>query len=221
MDFLKQLIFNRFRTFALLTMCMVISIILLMVRIKLTHSFFYLFLVWNLFLAIIPFAITIYLLSLAKLSRMGILIAFGIWLLFLPNAAYIVTDLIHLRLSDNNILWLDFILVSSFAITGLMFFYYSIAYMKNILETYLNKKTITYVVNFTLFVSAFGIFLGRFLRYNSWEILSNPKYLIVDILNIVFNPITYKGAWLFTLMFGMFLWQGHWVFKKFYSTPSK
>ncbi|WP_366140809.1 DUF1361 domain-containing protein [uncultured Algibacter sp.] len=107
MNTIKQLLVNRFKIFSLLTVGMAFSLFLLMIRMKLTHSFFLLFLVWNLFLAVIPFAISSYLISLPKLHKFKFILCFGIWLLFLPNAPYIITDLLHLKVSTNSLLWLD------------------------------------------------------------------------------------------------------------------
>lgn len=188
-----------------------------MVRMKLTHSFFYLFLVWNLFLAVIPFTITTYLVSLSKLNKFRLMVCFSVWLLFLPNAPYIVTDLIHLRLSSTPIIWIDIIIVSAFACNGLLLFYLSILDMKTVLQSYFKKTLLNYSLIAIIFLSSFGVYLGRFLRYNSWEILSNPKYLINDILNIVIQPYTNKQAWLFTIFFGGFLSFGYWVFKQLFS----
>lgn len=216
MNTIKQLLFNRFKTLSILTISMSFSIVLLMIRMKLTHSYFYLFLVWNLFLAVIPFAITTYLVSLPKLNKYIMFLWFGAWLLFLPNAPYIITDLLHLRISDTNLLWLDVLVINAFALNGLILFYYSLLEMKMILSQYLDNKK-TGLIIFTIpFLSSFGVYLGRFLRYNSWEILSNPKYLFVDILNIAIQPFENKEAWLFTILFGTFLSIGFWMFKQFY-----
>lgn len=190
-----------------------------MIRMKLTHSFHYIFLVWNLFLAVIPFAITSYLVSSPKLNKIARITWFGVWLLFLPNAPYIVTDLIHLRLSYGSYAWLDILVVSSFAFNGLLLFYLSILDMKKVLKRYLKKPIINFGVTAILFLSAFGVFLGRFLRYNSWELLSNPKYLFIDIINITIKPLANKEAWFFTILFGGFLSVGLWVFKQLFSSP--
>ena len=215
MDYIKQLLFSRFKTYALVSISMLLSIVLLMIRMKLTLSFFYLFLVWNLFLAVIPFAVTTYLVSLPKLNKIGFVICFGVWLLFLPNAPYVVTDLIHLRLNFGYYIWLDVLLVSSFALNGLLLFYLSLIDMKLLLQDYFKKSITNYIITFILFLSGFGVYLGRFLRYNSWEILSNPKYLFMDIINIILKPFSNKEAWLFIMLFGAFLTIGFWVFKNF------
>ncbi|WOD42891.1 DUF1361 domain-containing protein [Hwangdonia lutea] len=218
MNNIKHLFINRFKTFALLSISLMFCIVLLMLRIKFTHSFFYLFLVWNLFLAAVPFAITTYLVSLPKLNKFGLLVWFCVWLLFLPNAPYIVTDLIHLQLSTAPIIWLDILIVSTFASNGLLLFYLSIFDMRTILKPYLTAKLLNCAVLFILFLSSFGVYLGRFLRYNSWEILSHPKYLITDVLNIITQPSSHKEAWIFTLLFGAFLYIGFLIFKNLFNS---
>ncbi len=196
---------------------MTLSIVFLMIRMKITHSFFYLFLVWNLFLAVIPFAITTYLLSNPKLNKLGLLVWFGAWLLFLPNAPYILTDLLHLKVSDSHLLWLDILVIISFALNGLLLFYLSLSDMKAILGTFINKKKANPIITIILFLCGFGVYLGRFLRYNSWEILSSPKYLLIDITNIALKPSAHQEAWLFTMLFGLFLSVGYWAFKQIYN----
>lgn len=103
----------------------------------------------------------------------------------------------------------------SFALNGLMLFYLSINDMKTLLLTILNKKKVNYLTTIIFFLTGFGVYLGRFLRYNSWEILSNPKYLFVDIINIVIKPFANEEAWLFTILFGLFLMLGNWMFTNF------
>lgn len=211
---IKHLFYNQFKIFAIISVSMLLSFVLLMIRIKLSHSLFYLFLVWNLFLAFIPFAITSYFIQKQKSNKLGLFIWFCIWLLFLPNAPYIITDLIHLRLNKNGYLWLDILVVSAFACNGILLFHLSVLDMKSILQNHFKKHTVKYTVLLICFLSGFGVYLGRFLRYNSWEILSNPKYLFFDILNIIAKPQFNKEAWLFTLLFGLFLSIGFWVFCK-------
>ena len=214
MDYIKQLFLSRLKTFTLVSISILFSVFLLMIRMKLTDSYFYLFLVWNMFLAVIPFAITIYLVSIPKLNKFVLVFWFFVWLLFLPNAPYIVTDLLHLRISTTHLLWLDILVIVSFALSGLLLFYLSIIDMKTILQAFISIKKTNYLVTLIIFLSGFGVYLGRFLRYNSWEILSNPKYLLVDILNIVIKPFANKEAWLFTILFGSFLILGFWVYNQ-------
>ncbi|MBV7270454.1 DUF1361 domain-containing protein [Winogradskyella luteola] len=215
METIKTLIQSKFKTLSLVTVALTFSIIVLMVRIKLNKSFFYLFLVWNIFLAIIPYTITIYLSSKPKIGKLKLGFWFLIWLAFLPNAPYIITDLIHIRIGNDNLLWLDVLVVLSFALSGLLLFYLSIIDMQKMMVSKFRKIPITTLTVTILFLCGFGVYLGRFLRYNSWEIISNPKVLISDVFNILISPFQNVNAWLFTLGFGTFLVVGYWMFKNF------
>nr|WP_321243005.1 DUF1361 domain-containing protein [uncultured Psychroserpens sp.] len=213
MDTIKTLIFNRFKIISLLTVSMALSIVLLMIRMKLHQSFYLLFLVWNLFLAIIPFAITTGLASPKKTPKLTLLFFFGIWLLFLPNAPYIVTDLLHLTRTDQSFLWLDILVIMSFAFNGLILFFLSLSDMEKLLKHHLKPKTLTLVMLSIFGLTAFGIYLGRFLRYNSWEIINNPLALFSDIFEIIVQPNI--EAWIFTVTFGSFLAISYWMLKAF------
>ncbi|GAA4238257.1 DUF1361 domain-containing protein [Postechiella marina] len=213
MSTLKQILFNRHKTIKLLIIAISLSIVLLIIRMLLTHSYYYLFLVWNLFLAVVPFAITAHIISLPKLNKYLMFLWFSAWLLFLPNAPYIVTDLLHIKFNNTNLLWLDILVISAFALNGLILFYYSLLEMKTVLLKHIQTHKVSFLINLIPFLSAFGVYLGRFLRYNSWEILSNPRVLILDIVIIINQPIKHKEAWLFTILFGSFLSIGFWIFK--------
>lgn len=213
METIKTLIHTRFKTLSLISVALIFSVILLMVRIKLNKSFFFLFLIWNVFLAIIPYAITIYLNSKPNLSKLKLVFWSAIWLAFLPNAPYIVTDLIHIKAVYDSLLWLDILVVLSFALSGLLLFFMSIIDMQRLIKSNFKKLPITLITTIIIFLCGFGVYLGRFLRYNSWEIISQPQILFSDILNIVIAPFQNVDAWLFTLGFGTFLVVGFWMFK--------
>ncbi|MEH6538103.1 MAG: DUF1361 domain-containing protein [Psychroserpens sp.] len=213
METIKTLILNRFRILSLLTVSMVLSIVLLMIRMKLHHSFYLLFLVWNLFLAVIPYAITTALISKPKVSRLTLFVSFSAWLLFLPNAPYIVTDLLHLMNSERHLIWLDVLVIVSFAFNGLILFFLSLSDMEKLLKQYLNPKLVFAVMLSIFGLTAFGIYLGRFLRYNSWEIINNPLNLISDMFDLLFGP--HLETWIFILTFGTFLAISYWLLKAF------
>ncbi|REE24723.1 putative membrane protein [Winogradskyella pacifica] len=136
-----------------------------------------------------------------------------VWLAFLPNAPYIVTDLIHIRIGNDSLLWLDVLVVLSFALSGLLLFYVSIMDMQKLVTSQFKKLSIKAMSISIIFLCGFGVYLGRFLRYNSWEIISGPYYLFMDIITIIMSPFQHFEAWLFTLDFGTFLVIGFWMFK--------
>ncbi|SDS03263.1 DUF1361 domain-containing protein [Winogradskyella sediminis] len=213
METIKILIQERFKTLSLITVALLFSSILLMVRMKLNKSYAFLFLIWNVFLAIIPYAITMYLNTTSKLSKLKLGFWFMAWLAFLPNAPYIVTDLIHIRIGNDALLWLDVLVVLSFALSGLLVFYISLLDMQTLVKSIFKTLPIEMMSIAILFLCGFGVYLGRFLRYNSWEIISGPQYLFIDILNMIIAPFQHFEAWLFTFGFSAFLIAGFWMFK--------
>ncbi|WP_108867064.1 DUF1361 domain-containing protein [Aquimarina aquimarini] len=180
------------------------SFLLLLVRVLKTDSLFYLFLIWNLFLACIPYAIAL-LLSIRKTNHFIFWAGFAIWLVFLPNSPYILTDLQHLRLSTLESIWFDVLLILSFAINGLIIGFASLNLIHSLLLQRFSKKNTNLISYSILMLCGFGIYLGRVLRWNSWDILQNPMKIVSDISKRILFPIEHINTWAFTLGFGCFL----------------
>ncbi len=214
MEQIKKYFFNRFQIVFTIGGVVLMSIILLMIRLKFTHSFFLLFLVWNVFLAGIPFAISFFLKFKKNITKGALLIWFGIWLLFLPNAPYIVTDYLHLRFSSKNIIVLDIFLIGSFALSGLLFYYISLRDMESLILSKFSKRITQSIILTIPFFAGFGIYLGRILRWNSWNVIQQPKRLFNDIWNIICVPFDHLLAWIFTIFFGTALGITYVLFKR-------
>ncbi|WP_281990103.1 DUF1361 domain-containing protein [Aquimarina aggregata] len=180
------------------------SFILLLIRIIKTDSIYYLFLVWNLFLACIPYLVT-FLLGIKTTNRFVFWLGFTIWLAFLPNAPYILTDLQHIRISTLQTIWFDVLLILSFAINGMIIGFVSLQMMQKLLQAQFSKLKTHIIINATLLLCGFGIYLGRVLRWNSWDILQNPLAILSDIFKRVLFPIEHINTWAFTIGFGFFL----------------
>lgn len=191
---------------------MLLSFLLLSARIAITKTSYFLFLVWNIFLAIIPYLITMYAFKNKSISKILLIFAFLVWFAFLPNAPYIITDLYHLKSSTYRLIWLDTLVITSFAITGMLLFYKSLTIMLELIKTHFNFKYEKLLAICICFLSAFGIYIGRFMRYNSWDILNNPKSLFIDVFNILLKPKSHTDAWLFTICFGLFLSIVYWTY---------
>ena len=215
---LKTLINTRFQLLTFIALSMMLSVVLLLFRIKINHSFYYLFLVWNLFLAFIPFGITIYLKSKQKVTKARMFIGFIVWLLFLPNAPYIITDLLHFKRSTPHFWWLDILMVTSFALNGLLLFYLTLLDMETLLRKQINSTKIRLLLFFIFFLTGFGMYLGRFLRFNSWDILQHPNVLMSNIWEIITLPSQHIEAWAFTFCFGSFLSLSYYVIKSIKQT---
>ena len=214
MNPLFKLIKKRLSIFKVLIASTFFSMLLLMVRMAATETIFYAFLLWNLFLAAIPFAITTYLVSQPQMSRLRLALWFIPWLLFLPNAPYIVTDLMHLQWDRHGYLWLDVLVVTSFAWNGLILCFLSLIDMHDLLNKHLSQRKAFWSIIGVLFLCGFGIYLGRFLRWNSWDIIQHPDLLLKDILVRFIYPMKHLKTWGVTLGFGAFLSLGFWMFSE-------
>ena len=187
-----------------------LSLFLIAGRVVATHQIRFLFLAWNLFLAAIPYALST-LLGLARGPlRARLLLPVGVaWLLFFPNAPYLVTDLFHLDERPDAPLWFDLALILSCAWNGLMLAYASLADMQTLVRLRLGPLAGWAFATVALLLSSFGIYLGRYLRYNSWDILANPLTLFYDILDRLLHPFAYPRTWGVTVVFGAFLLLGY------------
>ena len=155
-----------------------------------TDTKVFLFLNWNLFLAFVPWAVTSVTILKPKLQtyRITIFILLSIWLLFFPNAPYILTDLFHLRLKSAMPKWFDLILILSFAWTGLVFGFLSLWDIEKIVSKSMNRIWMSLISVCLLFIGSFGIYLGRYLRWNSWDIINEPFNLLYDITDRLIIP---------------------------------
>ncbi|MEM0519348.1 MULTISPECIES: DUF1361 domain-containing protein [Aequorivita] len=215
MKTIKTFLFNRFNILFPLLSLTALCIILLAIRSKSTHSFFYLFLAWNLFLAMVPFFISMYAKTREGLKKYKLYSLLLLWLLFLPNAPYIITDFIHLRLSPIKWLGFDALMIAIFAVTGIAFYLFSVKDIEEILFKNFNRKMTSGFLVVLPFLVGFGIYLGRVLRWNSWDILHKPSHLFTDIFEIFTNPLLHFKAWLFTFLIGFLLKLCRWTSDKF------
>ena len=191
---------------------------LLVLRVGRSHSLHYGFLVWNLFLAAIPAAAA---LMLTRTQNRFVSVAlFVMWLAFLPNAPYIVTDFIHLNQNPPVPLWYDVALLISFAGTGLLLAYSSVKDVQGVVTARFNKKTGWIVALGSLLLSGFGIYLGRFLRWNSWDPLANPGRIAGDVLQRGMNPLDHPRTIAVTLIYGVGLALGYVALRIIFGAPA-
>ncbi|MEO6546497.1 MAG: DUF1361 domain-containing protein [Ferruginibacter sp.] len=174
---------------------------LIFCRILYSGNYGYIFLSWNLFLAWIPYKTSLYL-SPEKINtnwRAAVLIA-G-WLLFFPNALYIITDLVHLEKKTNVPTWYDLVLLFSSAIAGLLMAFASLYNVEKFFIKKVGKPAAGKLMVFCLFIGSFGVYLGRFLRWNSWDVVANPLILVKEIAVRFAFPLENYRTWAITLLF--------------------
>ncbi len=166
-------------------------------------------LVWNLFLAWLPVlgAFAAYNLHHwpTRLRWLPIIGFAFLWLLFLPNAPYLITDIIHLKQSGRVPLWYDLITLVSFAWTGSFLGLVSLFLMQELVRRIIGRAASWLFVAGVLMLTGFGVYFGRFLRWNSWDALFRPASLFNEMLYGILHPMehmqTIAFAGLFTLLF--------------------
>ena len=217
----------------LLSMSMLFSCLLLLVRIIHTGRITFIFLVWNLFLALLPWLITEYLSGMGcmfrekclprskylfresnghyrgadlyrshdfrRLRRRSLFVlAVLAWLFFIPNAFYILTDLYHVGDWYNDRLmpaWYDLIMILSFAWNGLLLGVLSVRRMEKIFLPLLPAHNEIFFLYPVMWLNALGVYIGRYLRFNTWDVLTNPFQLFGDISRILIHPLNNRYAW--------------------------
>ncbi len=130
----------------------------------------YLGFVWNLILALLPYFFA----GLAVQYR-GVLrsILFVLWFIFFPNSLYIFTDYIHLP-EHPEMLHFDIVYISVMSIAGLICGFASLEIVHTFWNTHFHKRVAWILISGTMLVGIFGVYIGRFLRFNSWDIISHP-----------------------------------------------
>ena len=136
-------------------------------------------LVWNLFLAVIPLLWSgAFQAATARKRPIFAAIFFFLWLLFLPNAPYLLTDVLHLKPGADVPLWYLLAVLLSCAGTGTLFGYFSLLTVHGIIDKKYGKRAGWTVAACSLLLCGFGIYLGRFLRLNSWDVFVHPLWLL-------------------------------------------
>ena len=194
------------------------TIFLLATRIVFTGQLYYVFLAWNLFLAWIPFAISQHLDTVTGRWKTFLLV--GLWLLFLPNAPYIITDFLHLKPRPPIPYWYDILLLFSASLNGLLLGILSLLAVERFLVTRYGNRISGLIILSSFFLCSFGIYMGRYLRWNSWDIVTNPIGIAGDILERIFNPFDHFGTWSVTLLFGVFFYTLYYSIKNFINPKS-
>jgi uncharacterized membrane protein len=183
------------------------SMTLLSMRIITSGRLSYAFLAWNLVLAYVPFLVSNWLSRHIEIlrSRIKLFLLLFTWLLFMPNSFYILTDLFHLENMGYGHPWFDLTLILSFAWNGILLGVLSIGKMEMLLKQAKGKFISGLVICAVMWLNAFGIYIGRFLRFNSWDVFINPFSLFGEIADIILNPYDYRYVWAMSFCFAFFM----------------
>jgi uncharacterized membrane protein len=172
---------------------------------------------WNLLLAWIPFALAliVYERARAGVSNLSLVAVTMLWLLFLPNAPYIVTDLKHVGRGGGVPVLYDVLLLSAAAWTGLLLGLTSLFLMHAVARRLVGAMNAWALVVGVLALSSFGIYLGRVQRWNSWDVFVRPGSLLGELASGLLHPLSHPRPIAVTVLFTSFLLASYLVFYSF------
>lgn len=195
-----------FETDRSLALSIAFSALLIVARIIYTGEGTFIFLVWNLFLAWLPYAFTNAAQKIEKWKTgKRFVFLFMVWLLFIPNAFYIITDLFHLGYHDGAPIWFDLLLILSCAWNGVLLGLLSVRQMEKMMQRYLPKSNELFFIFPIMCLNAWGVYIGRYLRFNSWDVITNPFALIADMFDMLIHPFQHINAWGMVACFSVFM----------------
>jgi uncharacterized membrane protein len=177
-------------------------------RVYRSRTIIYFFLLWNLLLAWIPYLSSLWADHLHRRHprRWWVLILPGVlWLAFFPNAPYIVTDFWHLQERAPVPMWYDIGMLSAFALSGLFLAVFSLRTMQRLVRAYTGPVASWLFVAAVLGLGGLGIYLGRFLRWNSWDLLLHPRGVLTDVAIRLVNPLSHPQTIGVSLVFAAIL----------------
>jgi uncharacterized membrane protein len=179
-------------------------------RVIYTRSFTYSHVLWNLFLAWVPVALVWIATEQHGASRWIRGLAAVGWLIFLPNSPYLITDLIHLRPTGQIPLLFDGILLFSLGLSGLAIGLITVYWMEQAVVGRFGRWARLVFSAGAMGMAGFGVYVGRFLRWNSWDVLVRPLELARELAQYALHPFVHWRAWaaaaLFTLLFASVYW---------------
>ena len=191
-------------------------------RVAYSHSFEDVPYLWNLFLAWIPFGLALLIYDrhrrgarLVQLAALGLL-----WLLFFPNAPYIVTDFRYLTDMTGKAFWFEGLLIGTAAVTGLLLGFMSLYLIQAIVRRVAGTRYAWLFVLVALALSSVGVYLGRVLRWNSWDVFVRPGALLGELAGVLVDPLAHPRPIAITILFTSFLLASYAIFYSLARTSS-
>lgn len=192
-----------------ITYLLILAVVLNILRVIFFGSTAFLYIIWNIFLAFVPFIISLILVlrtNKDNISKLFFVAGFILWFLFLPNAPYVITDFIHLgRIHAVPVMFDIFVLFTS-AWVSLLMGLYSLVNIEKIFLLRFTKKATNSIMVFIILFASFGMYLGRYLRFNSWDFFVSHDFLITSIMRVVREPNSYENVYAYTALFFAFIY---------------
>jgi uncharacterized membrane protein len=172
------------------------------------HTFRYWYLLWNLGLAWLPLLFGFLLIRYVQkgrwISPKGIVLT-ALWLGFLPNSFYLVTDFIHLTPTNEVGILFDAVMIMVFAWNGLLLGFISVYMIHAELRQRLQQRLTLMIIGFIFVICSFAIYLGRYLTWNTWDVIINPGGILFDISDRIVRPRSYPNTFTTTTLFSVVL----------------
>ncbi len=185
-----------------------LSIVLFLFRYLGGHTTRYWFLLWNLVLAWVPLVFLYFLIRWLQkgrwLSWKGILLTV-LWLVFLPNSFYLVTDFVHLKATGEVSVLYDAVFFMSFAWNGLLLGFTAVYIMQKELQMRLARRQVNLLIVAVFVLCSFAIYLGRYLAWNTWDLVVNPAGILFDLSERIVRPGLYPNTFTTTTLFSVAL----------------
>lgn len=208
---LSKIIDSRKQEFRALIKLSLIAVLLVICRLILPNHRSLGFLIYNLFLAFIPLIISTYIRYYSsKKTKISNLICGIIWLIFFPNAPYILTDGLHVIGPSSAFFFIDVVIWIYILLIAFWIALLSLDDIETILlKQVKNRLFVHVVVAFITFISAYGIYLGRDLRLNSWDIVLRPYSLIEFIYQSFANETPGFFNWNAVVFYSIIIYLGY------------
>jgi len=192
-----------------------VGILYALVTFRMIYSskLYYLFLIWNTFLAVLPYVISEYDVR-CKSSKYKTIVLCFLTILFLPNALYLISDFEHLAERPPVPFFFDILLMFYASMLGLLFNVLAIRNIHKTILHYLKPKTANKLIAFIIILSGFGVYLGRYLRWNSWDIITHPKTLLLDCIYHSLHPNLFGYTWAVSIGYAFVLGFGYLLFRQ-------
>lgn len=211
---LLDILYERRKLFSVYFMLCSAAFLIIIFRQLLPTDKRFMFLLWNLFLALVPLAISSIIVHVQKQtdSKFILLITGAAWLVFFPNAPYIMTDYIHVFNGDRTYIILDLLTWAYFAIIAFIAALISLNDISLVLSRYFDIRMATMLILLICLLTSFGIYLGRDLRFNSWDVITKPHELVYTSINTVRTREIRYFNWVAASSISIILFCSHLVF---------
>lgn len=178
------------------------ALVLYLARYIATGSVQFSFMAWNLVLSLLALTLSaVFVNQWHEKNKYMTYFMFAVWIFLLPNTFYMLTDFIHVGESGDINMLFDIVLVGLFAMNGFMHGLLSLLIVHKTLLTRYPARYVHAGIGVIILAASFAVDMGRYLRWNSWDVLLHPGALIFDVSDTLLNPTNYDRSFLITGIF--------------------